>query len=563
MKALKKIYLPLLLTSFFSFTNLNAQQWGDYTLYSIKNSSNAYLIDTNNATYHTWTGLSPSTAYSSYLLPGGTLLRTVNHPGNSFSGGAMTGEFQKVSYSGTLLWDFVYSTSAYCMHHDICPMPNGNVLVIAYESKTGPQTTQAGCSSAITMWPDKIVEIQQTGPTTGTVVWEWHLWDHLCQSFNAAKDNYVSSTAAHPELYNINLNPQKEVWHTNGLDYNPVLDQIIMSSHMNNEAYIIDHSTTIAEAASHSGGLSGKGGDFLYRWGNPTAYGQTGTTIFNVVHDAHWIPEGYVNEGRIVGFNNNGISMSQSCVDQITPPVSGYNYSYTANTAYAPSTYTSRLSCTGYTSNEGNSQQLPNGNQLVCIAFSGLIYEVDPAGTTIWSKSITGQVSQAFRYSACYVNNTAPAIPTITQNVSVLTSSAATTYQWYLNGVQIVGATSQNYTPSVSGIYLVRVTDANGCMFSYSANFNFSFTTSVLSIFNNQNELTIFPNPSTGIVTIETGLNENKNYVVTVLDAMGKNIITAENSKTLDLSNLENGIYFISVISENQTSVTKKISIIK
>jgi len=39
---------------------------------------------------------------------------------------------------------------------------------------------------------------------------------------------------------------------------------------------VIDHSTTTAQAAGHSGGTYGKGGDLLYRWGNPNAY-QHGT----------------------------------------------------------------------------------------------------------------------------------------------------------------------------------------------------------------------------------------------------------------------------------------------
>ena len=58
----------------------------------------------------------------------------------------------------------------------------------------------------------------------------------------------------------------------NSVDYNEAFDQIILSSHNFNEIWVIDHSTTTAQAASHSGGNSGMGGDLLYRWGNPRAY---------------------------------------------------------------------------------------------------------------------------------------------------------------------------------------------------------------------------------------------------------------------------------------------------
>ena len=82
--------------------------------------------------------------------------------------------------------------------------------------------------------------------------------------------------------------------HVNAVCYNPELDQIMLSVHSFSEVWIIDHSTTTEEAASHSGGRRGKGGDLLYRWGNPRAY-RSGTRADQRLfaqHDAHWIAQG-------------------------------------------------------------------------------------------------------------------------------------------------------------------------------------------------------------------------------------------------------------------------------
>lgn len=542
-----------------------AQQWGNYTLYSTGSSTTAYLIDTNNTNYHTWTGLSGQTAYSNYLLPGGTLVRTVKTTNSVFTGGGMAGRVQKVSYSGSLLWDFTYSTTTYCSHHDICPMPNGNVMLIVYELKNGTASSAAGSNYAGTLWPDCIVEVQPTGATSGTIVWEWHLWDHLCQDDNASGGNYVTSVADHPELYDINavtLNSMnKDFWHMNGIDYNPILDQIVVSAHNTNEFYVIDHSTTTAEAASHSGGRGGRGGDFLYRWGNPSRYDQAGSANFDVLHDAHWIPQGCPNAGWIVALNNEGISTTQSCVDMVSPPYSGFNYSYTPNTAYAPSTYTFRRNCTGGTSNMGNSQQLPNGNMLICLAMSGTMYEIDPNGNTLWTKVATGTVAQAFRYSACQVTSAAPAIPTITANGNVLTSSAATTYQWFLDGVAISGATSQSYTATQTGTYVVQVTDANGCWYSYSLLYDHTYITDISS-FDQAHNLNAYPNPTNGILNLQGEVLVNK-FTVEVIDAAGRTVMKLQNEKVIDLTELDNGIYFVSITPENSAVITRRIVVSK
>lgn len=540
----------------FSGNPVSSQTYGDYTLYSVQNGTKAYLIKMDGTTYHTFTFASNSKiGYSSYLLPNRVLLSTVLKQNPYFGGGGVCGGVQKIDWNNNVVWDFTYSTSQYCSHHDICPMPNGNVLLIAYEVKSSSEVTQAGCTKSITMWPDKIVEIQPSGTTGGTVVWEWHVWNHLCQNANASKDNYVTSIVDHPELLNINYQANQDWMHVNGIDYNADLDQITFSSHNLNEIYVIDHSTTTAEAAGHTGGNSGKGGDFLYRWGNPAAYQASGTTIFNIVHDAHWVPANCPRAGYLAGFNNRGGSGGKSCVDLIEPPYNGYNYTINVGSAFAPSTYSWRHTYSGNPIQDlGNSQQLPNGNTLICISGARYIYEIDSNQTTVWSKTVSGASAHAYRYTACYVDGMS--VPTITLSGTSLISSEAPGYQWYMNGDSVPGATNQTFDPALSASYQVRANDGNGCYSALSEAFNFIASSSPEQ---SEESLLIYPNPSTGEVNISGTFLDNKLFTVVVSDMTGKPLLWIENNSSIDLSSLKNGIYFLKIKLTSGSVLIKKI----
>lgn len=617
---------------------VNGQAYEGYTLYFPQNGTKAYLIDLSLNVYHSWTFPSnQKTVYSTYLLEDGVLLRTVEHAGNYFQGGPISGEVQKVDWNGTVLWDFVYSTQDYCTHHDICAMPNGNVLLIAYERKTAAQVIQAGGTMNGEMWPDKIVEVQPTGTNSGTVVWEWHIWDHLIQDHDASKSNY-GVVAEHPELVDVNYKINKDWVHMNGIDYNPTLDQITFSSHNLNEVYVIDHSTTTTEAASHSGGNSGKGGDILYRWGNPLAYRASGTANFNTVHDAHWVSaDDPIHPNMLAGYNNHGGASGKTCVDVFDPPYNGYTYSYTPGTAYQPTTYSSRITYSGaYSSNNGNSQQLPNGNTLICIGMSGYIYEADQNGNVVWSKTVGGQLPQSFRYPPCYVTgiytaeasatdanlcvgessqldvnvtggevyiyswssnpsgftattknptvtpdvtttyyitvkngpcsatdsvtivvNPIPGKPTIAESGDSLMSSSSTGNQWYKDGNLIPGAIFQYFMPSDVGSYQVRVT-VNGCSSEYSEPY-IILSNPLLT----HKTLTIYPNPTSGKVSIEYPEEDGVTYEVAVLNLVGNVIYSGKEIERLDLSNKLPGVYFIQVQSSRGDVVTKKILLVK
>jgi hypothetical protein len=580
---MKRFFLPaVFIICLFALTKVHAQQWGLYTLYATKNGTQAFLIDTNSTNYKTWSfNSAKKTAYSTYLIPGDTIVRTYKPTGNTtWNTGPCHGGIQKIAWDGTVAWDWTYyQANGYCPHHDICPMANGNVLMICYETKTAAEATQAGATSSVKIYAEKIIEVHPTGATTGTIVWEWHLWDHLCQNNNPAKDNYVTSIIDNPQLLNINyVNPSNpdlsDRWHMNGIDYNPALDQIVVSMHFMNSAFVIDHSTTTAEAAGHTGGQSGHGGDFLYRWGNPASYGATGTTIFNVIHDAHWIAGDNPNyPNYLCGFNNNPPSSSK--VDIWNPPYNGNNYSLTLGQAYTPSTYNYEFTSAFSSNNEGNSQQLPNGNMLVNNSF-GSIYEVNAAGTNLWTK--TGANStHAYRYSKCYIRGPVASAGASSTNISsgtpVTLSSSATsvtetspayTYSWSSVPPGFTSS-SQNpaLSPSSTTTYIVTITNtAVGCSDTASVTINVGSAGGV-KLYDMDNEMLIYPNPTTGKVNITGNLINDNNYEITVCNAFGKTLLNLRNEALLDLSGFPIGIYYLSFISKNSIAINKNVIVIK
>lgn len=59
--------------------------------------------------------------------------------------------------------------------------------------------------------------------------------------------------------------------------------------------------------------------------------------------------------------------------------------------------------------------------------------------------------------------NATPAIPEISQQNDTLISTSAVSYQWYLNTIEIPGATGQQYIATENGFYSVQITDSAGC----------------------------------------------------------------------------------------------------
>ena len=98
-----------------------------------------------------------------------------------------------------------------------------------------------------------VIGISNQGNNGINIVWEWHLWDHLCQDVSSIYPNFVN-VSEHPELFDINNGgvgstggpggANADWMHINAVNYNPYLDQIVISSRTQNEIYVIDDLST-------------------------------------------------------------------------------------------------------------------------------------------------------------------------------------------------------------------------------------------------------------------------------------------------------------------------------
>jgi hypothetical protein len=167
----------------------------------------------------------------------------------------------------------------------------------------------------------------------------------------------------------------------------------MISVHGFSEIWIIDHSTTTALAAGHQGGKYGKGGDLLFRWGNPQAY-RAGKAVDQQPfgqHNAHWIPKMFPGSGHVLVFNN-GLGRKDgyySSVDEIALPVDTKgHYQLQAGKAFAPDkalwVYSAPNKNDFYASIISGAQRLPNGNTLICSGTNGNVFEVTPNKETVW-----------------------------------------------------------------------------------------------------------------------------------------------------------------------------------
>jgi hypothetical protein len=362
-----------------------------YTLYSPLTQETTYLVDMDGRVVHQWNHQTQPGLYQ-YLEETGDLLRTsrVRVP-SRIDGQGLGGGVEEIDWDGNVVWTFEYGNDDVMQHHDVERLPSGNVLVLAWEYRSGEEAVAAGRDPDLLpdgeVWPDHVVEYD---PRADQIVWEWHVWDHLVQDFDESKANY-GDVAENAHKIDINYSPGRSLqepgeadWnHANSVDYNAELDQIVISLRSFDEIWIIDHDTTTEEA-------SGPAGDLLFRYGNPATYDKERVAEQELFaqHDAEWIPEGLDGAGNILVFNNGRPDLRPySSIDEIAPVMEDGEYVLDDDGIFAAEirrVFPEEKGDQPFAAIISGSQRLPNGNTLVNYGTHGRIIEVNPEGEVVW-----------------------------------------------------------------------------------------------------------------------------------------------------------------------------------
>jgi hypothetical protein len=154
-----------------------------------------------------------------------------------------------------------------------------------------------------------------------------------------------------------------------------------------------------------------------------------------------------------------------------------------------------------------------------------------------------------------------PPTPSIVENGDgTLTATPVFTgnIQWFFNGEMIEGANAQSLSTDESGSYSVQYSYDFGCDASSGSEV---VDIIVVGINDATSEpFVVYPNPTDGILNVET--NNVGAYSIRIIDLGGKIVYSGETiigKHYLDARNLNSGVYFIKMISEDKSMIGRVI----
>ena len=400
-----------------------------YTLFQLTGGAGqTRLIDSAGTVLHTWeSNISAPSGTAAYLREDGLLLRSGQRndiPAVGFPPGSW-GTVQLVEMDGTVVWEYTQQVAGeLTFHHDLTPLRNGNIFVTVWEFLPVAEMVALGwepVNNVNGVWMEKIQELEPNlldGSTT--VVWEWAVENHLSQDLDANRANFVDVGSERGRV-DINFNAgiaSGDYFHISGIDYSEERDEIVLCPNNIDELWVIDHSTTTAEAATSTGGARGQGGELIYRWGNPQVYdfhnGSTEPGFLRRAHDPRWCVDPDSGEIQLTVHNNEQVDNTPQTADSqallLDLPLNESG-DYVINDAEtflpeAPVVLYERDPANPFFSTPfmGSAQRLGNGNILITLALTRTLVEVDQAGQIVWEETISSGGNFIFKSQNYSVN---------------------------------------------------------------------------------------------------------------------------------------------------------------
>lgn len=486
-----------------------------YLLFEIENDQ-TYLVNNCGEIVHTWdvtnTSLHPK------LLPNGNLLYIGNN------------SVEERTWDGDVVVSLSHGESSLRLHYEVIKLPSGNYLCVGRRNFSVFQFQEIGydLSGVSPSVVDVVVELDRN---SGDVVWEWNISDHVIQERNSGSPNF-GNIKNNPQLLDMGSISRYdwngyESFMINGMDYNPELDQIALSVRKMSEIIIIDHSTTTEEAAGSTGGNMGKGGDILYRWGNPQNYGrgdEDDRTLY-YQHNPNWIKYG-PHKGKLICYNNglNNPNTSYSSAYSTVPifkPTrdSKGNYFIDNTSPFLPvdpeiSYDKESVGISFYSSYTSGARVLENGNVFVTQGRGGRMFEIDPV-----------------------------------TNFMVWEYEANDPFDSYI-------FRTEKYSPFYSA-FIGRELEPQGTLESPPSSYDCQLHTSNASEILTQ-EISV----NYSLLNQSFNIKFDGVYQIKIYDHLGRHMITKGPSPQLDVSFLRSGTYLLQLIAADKKPIVRKFIVL-
>ena len=374
----------------------------DYIFVVENSSTNSYLINKEGFKLYDWI-FDTNSGNDLEILPDGNIVGLFKAENPTIDFGGFGGTAKVIDSDANTIWEYTVSDENFNAHHDVEMLPNGNILMMIWERITLNELLENGVDFDRDIFTEKIIELN---PNTNEVIWEWRSWEHIIQDKFENLPNYGNVNSS-PGKININYtidNPpggsffiNGDIMHANGLDYDPIKDIIYLSVNYYDEIWVIDHSTTTEESQTNIGGNYNKGGDLIYRFGNPNTYNSLGQKLFDRNHFPNLLEDGVDGEGNVLVYVN-GNSTEQSIVYELEMP---QTFNLQSNSNNEPNIAWSYTNPEMYSGKLCGAVRLSNGNTLITESDYGL-WEITPNGNIAWKyikSEDAGFIWRSYHYS--------------------------------------------------------------------------------------------------------------------------------------------------------------------